>query len=270
MGTKMYKLVVLDLDGTLLTTDKKITDRTKKVIWHLAAQGVIIALASGRTMSGIRGVIDELSLKSESLYVIACNGAQVWSESTQHFIANQCLSVDDVRFIRQWGRLIGMACYTQHAGELVVEDNRDIPLNARRYSRLGIHVTTDTLLLNMPAPKVMFIEDQFSIDLLAQQVPADIIKRYQCVRSEPHYYEVMAMGVNKGEACRILAAYLGIASVNILALGNELNDCEMLRYAGKGIAMGNASEVVQRCADDITASNDEEGVAKAITRFCLN
>lgn len=266
----MYKLVALDLDGTLLTSDKKITDRTKQVIHHLVTQGVIIALASGRTMPGIRGVIDELSLKSKSLYVIACNGAQVWCEETQHFITSQWLSDDDIRVIRQWGRLIGMACYAQHAGELVVEDNSHISLNAHQYSHLGIHVTTDALLLNTPVPKMVFIEDKLSIDLLVQQVPAEIINRYQCVRSEPNYYEVMALGVNKGEACRRLAAYLGILSTDILAIGNELNDCEMLRYAGKGIAMGNAAEVVQRCADDITTSNDEEGVANAITRFCLN
>ena len=266
----MYKLVALDLDGTLLTTDKKITDRTKQVIRHLAAQGVIIALASGRNMSGIRSVIDELSLKSESIYVIACNGAQVWCESTQHFIANHSLSADDVSFIRQWGRLSGMACYAQHAGELVVEENQHIPLNARQFSRLDIHVTTDSLLLNMPVAKMMFIDEVLSIDAFVQQTPEDIINRYHCVRSEPHYYEVMAMGVNKGEACRTLATYLGISSADILALGNEMNDCEMLRYAGKGIAMGNAAEQVQQCADDITASNDDEGVAKAITRFCLS
>lgn len=266
----MYKLVALDLDGTLLTSDKKITNRTKQVILHLATQGVIIALASGRTMAGIRGVIDELSLESENLYVIACNGAQIWCESTQCFISNQQLSADDIRFIRQWGRLIDMACYSQHAGKLVVEDNQYISMNAHHYSRLNVQVTTDPLLLNTPVPKMMFIEDKFSIDFLAQNLPAEIMKRYQCVRSEPHYFEVMAMGVNKGEACRMLATYLGILSADILAIGNELNDCEMLCYAGKGIAMGNAAEVVQRCADDITASNDEEGVAKAITRFCLN
>lgn len=266
----MYKLVALDLDGTLLTSDKKITDRTKRVIRHLATQGVIIALASGRTMAGIRAVIDELSLESESLYVIACNGAQIWCESTQRFIANQQLSADDIRFIRQWGNLIDMACYAQHAGKLVVEDNQHISLNAHQYSRLNVHVTTDVLMLNTPVPKMMFIEDKLSIDFLAQNLPAEIMKRYQCVRSEPHYYEVMAMGVNKGEACRMLAAYLGILSADVLAIGNELNDCEMLCYAGKGIAMGNAAEVVQRCADYITASNDKEGVAKAITRFCLN
>lgn len=266
----MFKLVALDLDGTLLTSDKKITGSTKQVIRHLAKQGVIIVLASGRTMAGIRSVIDELSLESKSLYVIACNGAQVWCESTQRFISNQQLSADDIRFIRQWGRLIDMACYAQHAGKLVVEGNQHMPLKAHQYSRLNVHVTTDPLFLNLPAPKIMFIDDQFSIDFLAQNLPADIMKRYQCVRSEPHYFEVMAMGVNKGEACRILVAYLGILSADVLAIGNELNDCEMLCYAGKGIAMGNAPEVVQRCADDITATNDEEGVAKAITRFCLN
>lgn len=163
-----------------------------------------------------------------------------------------------------------MACYVQHAGELVVEDNSNIPLNAHQFSRLGVHVTTDHLLLNMPVPKMMSIEDTLSIDLLVRQAPAEIINRYQCVRSEPNYYEVMAQGVNKGEACRKLAEYLGIKSADILAIGNEINDCEMLRYAGKGIAMSNAAEVVQRCADDITTSNDEEGVAKAITRFSRN
>lgn len=266
----MYKLVALDLDGTLLTSDNKISDRTKQVIRHLASQGVIIALASGRTMSGIRGIIDELSLKRGVLYVIACNGAQVWCEASQRFIANQMLSGEDIRFIRQWGRLIGMACYAQHAGELVVECNRHIKINACYYSRLGIKVTTDDFLLNTSVPKLAFIDNKTSIDYLTHNIPDKIIERYQCVRSEPNYFELMSKGVNKGEACRILAGYLGIVSDEILAIGNEMNDCEMLRYAGKGIAMDNADEVVKRCADDITASNDEDGVAKAIIRFCLN
>lgn len=266
----MFKLVVLDLDGTLLTSDQKITERTTQIIRHLVAQGMIVVLASGRTMSGIRGVIDELSLKSENVYAIACNGAQIWCESAQHFITNQTLSADDVHIIRQWGRMTGMACYAQHAGVLVVEENRHTPIKARLYSRLDIHVTRDIIYMNTPVPKMMFIDDEISIDSLVQQLPAEIIKRYHCVRSEPNYYEVMAKGINKGEACRTLAAYLDISSDDVLAIGNELNDCEMLRYAGKGIAMGNAAGIVQCCADDITASNDDEGVAKALIRFCLH
>lgn len=265
----MFKLVVLDLDGTLLTSDQKITHQSKQIIRHLVAQGMIIVLASGRMLSGIRSVIDELSLKKENLYAIACNGAQVWCESTQHFITNQILSADDVRIIRQWGRINGMACYAQHAGILVVEENQLIPIKADQYSRLDIHITNDPLYINMPVPKMMFIDDEVSIDSLVQQLPAEIIKRFYCVKSEPNYYEVMVKGINKGEACRTLATYLGISSDDVLAIGNELNDCEMLRYAGKGIAMRNATESVQRCADDITASNDEEGVAKALIRFCL-
>lgn len=266
----MYKLLALDLDGTLLTSNKKITPRTKILIQQLAEQGTIIALASGRTMSGIRGVINELSVDSKNLYIIACNGAQIWSESAQQFIANQLLPANDIHLFRQWCHAVGIACYAQHAQELIVEDNQGIPVRAGQYSRLSIKRTLDVLLLNAPVPKMMFIEDAVILDSLIQVIPERLSGKYQCVRSEPNYYEIMVKGVNKGEACRVLAQHLSMPFDTVLAMGNERNDCEMLRFAGKGIAMGNADDIVRQCADYITTSNDEEGVANALTLFCFS
>ncbi|MGZ0752838.1 Cof-type HAD-IIB family hydrolase [Kluyvera sichuanensis] len=266
----MYKLVALDLDGTLLTSDKKITARTRWAIHQLVEQGAIIVLASGRTLTGIQGVLNALSLDSNNVYVIACNGAQIWSASTQHFISNQLLQAGDVHYIRQWGCIIGMVCYAQHTSGLVAEVDQDIPIRASRYSHLSIYLTADERLLNTPVPKVMFIDDVETINYLSERLPAEIKNKYQCVRSEPNYYEMMVKGVNKGNACRVLATYLDILPADILAIGNERNDCEMLRFAGRGIAMGNADDVVKRYADDVTTSNDEDGVASAIERFCLH
>lgn len=270
MRPDMYKLVALDLDGTLLTSDKKITARTRWAIHQLVEQGAIIVLASGRTLTGIQGVLNALSLDSNNVYVIACNGAQIWSASTQHFISNQLLQAGDVHYIRQWGCRIGMVCYAQHTSGLVAEGDKDIPIRASRYSHLSIHLTADDQLLNTPVPKVMFIDDVETINYLSEKLPDKIKNKYQCVKSEPNYYEMMVKGVNKGNACRVLATYLDILPADILAIGNERNDCEMLRFAGRGIAMGNADDVVKRYADDVTTSNDEDGVASAIERFCLH
>ncbi len=119
------------------------------------------------------------------------------------------------------------------------------------------------------APKMMFIASDNEIDGVQWKIPASLSESYHFFRSEPSYLEVMKKGVNKGAPSRYLSEYLDIPSSQIIAAGNEYNDVEMLKFAGLGVAMGNARLEIQKLADWVTLTNDNEGAAYVIEHWIL-
>ncbi|WP_413740265.1 Cof-type HAD-IIB family hydrolase [Sodalis sp. RH14] len=266
-----YRLVVFDLDGTALTPQKKLTPRFKDAVQRAAKLGVTIALASGRSLDSVRNVLRQLPLGDMPGYVIACNGAIIWSQQQRQCIAEECLEHRDVLILSQLGRRLGYACYMLENNQLLT----DFPLT----SDAGGHLFSQLPVMTLPdgwqntprrPPKMMFIEQKEKIDALPILIPADIAGCYHFVRSEPNYYEVMKKGVHKGSACRTLAARLDIPARHIIAVGDEQNDKEMLFFAGVGVAMGNAAPEIKSLADWVTDNNEHDGAAKVLEHFVIN
>ncbi|MDC9820498.1 Cof-type HAD-IIB family hydrolase [Pectobacterium polonicum] len=266
-----FKLLAIDLDGTLLTSQKAVTPATCRILQEALEMGIHVALVSGRTLPSVLQVMEQLALIGPRCWAIACNGALIWSQEKSVMISACVLEHDDILALTQFGRSLNLECY-QIEGQQLVASRPVLPdAGALRYCRMPV--------VSLPSgweshsrrqtPKMMFIEGRTTIDTLTERISPSLSRRYYFVRSEPNYFEVMQRGVNKGAACQALAAHLAISPEAILAIGDEENDREMLAFAGTGIAMGNAVPKIKAIADWVTTNNDQEGVAIALQRYVL-
>ena len=270
------RLIGLDLDGTLLDGSKKITKRSQDALERAAQEGVYLEPITGRPHEGIPGFVPALPYFR---YFISCNGAAIRDGKegrmvrqrlispqdshrlglllTQHRVPYEVL-VDGIGYSEQWiyDFLIQRSPNNSFLPRYIRETRRIVPsLEAFLAEGKGLEE-----ILVMSGTKERQEELLTQIQALAQ---------LHIVFPAPSMMELTAKDVNKGEAMLSLAASLGIEREEVMAIGDSGNDLEMLRAAGLSVAMGNASPEVKEKAKFITASNEEDGVARAIERFVL-
>jgi Cof subfamily protein (haloacid dehalogenase superfamily) len=268
----MYKLIALDMDGTLLNPQGQITPRTHAAIAAARARGVTVVLTSGRPLEGMSAYLIELGLTGPDDYVICYNGALVQQVADHRILRSQLLTGADARAIAHLADELGVnihgfsvrqglisprvSTYTEHESRLV-----DMPINLVDFA---------TLPLDEQIMKVMMIDEEPLLSRAISQLPAELYQRYTVVRSSPYFLEFMNKQSNKGTGVAALAEHLGLSAAQVIAVGDAGNDRHMIEYAGLGVAMGNATEEIKGLAQHTTACNDDEGVAKVIEQFILN
>ncbi|MBV7599126.1 sugar-phosphatase [Aeromonas sp. sia0103] len=268
----MYKLIALDMDGTLLNPQGQITPRTHAAIAAARARGVTVVLTSGRPLEGMSAYLIELGLTGPDDYVICYNGALVQQVADHRILRSQLLTGADARAIAHLADELGVnihgfsvrqglisprvSTYTEHESRLV-----DMPINLVDFA---------TLPLDEQIMKVMMIDEEPLLSRAISQLPAELYQRYTVVRSSPYFLEFMNKQSNKGTGVAALAEHLGLSAAQVIAVGDAGNDRHMIEYAGLGVAMGNATEEIKGLAQHTTARNDDEGVAKVIEQFILN
>ena len=267
----MYKLIAIDMDGTLLNDERQISPENYEAIQKARQNGVKIVLASGRPLVGFKRYLEELHLVSEEDYVVAFNGAIVQSTGGNQIISKTTLGLEDYKELYELSKDLKVNIHA------LTEDTVISPKDSK-YTRLEseinlIHkniiaveeVPEDTAIL-----KVMFIDDPEIIDEVVDKIPETISDKYTIVRSEPFFLEFLHKSVNKGTGVAALAEKLNIKQEEVICIGDAGNDMHMVKYAGLGVAMGNAFPELKRAASFITRTNDEHGVAHVINKFILS
>ena len=267
----MYKLIALDMDGTLLQEDKTISKETFRAIERAKAKGVKVVLATGRPIDGVNRYLNELNLLGEEDYAIAYNGALVQNTKTKEIVAQTLMSLDDVDYLYKLSKdlkvnihaLTDNSCITPKWSKYsqVEADINDIPLE---------FVDFNTLDKGTTIVKIMFIDEPEYLSEVASKLPPEIYEKYTVLRSAPFFLEFLDKKVNKGYGVELLAKKLGIKPEEVICIGDAGNDVHMIKFAGLGVAMGNAFPEVKNVADYITLSNEEHGVAHVIDKFILN
>ena len=266
----MYKLIAIDMDGTLLNDERQISPENYEAIQKARQNGVKIVLASGRPLVGFKRYLEELHLISEEDYVVAFNGAIVQSTGGNKIISKTTLGLEDYKELYELSKDLKVNIHA------LTEDTVIAPKDSK-YTRLEseinlIHkniiaveeVPEDTAIL-----KVMFIDDPEIIDEIVDKIPETISDKYTIVRSEPFFLEFLHKSVNKGTGVAALAEKLNIKQEEVICIGDAGNDMHMVKYAGLGVAMGNAFPELKRAASFITRTNEEHGVAHVINKFIL-
>lgn len=268
----MYKLIALDMDGTLLNPEGQITPRTHAAIAAARAKGVTVVLTSGRPLEGMSRYLRELGLTGPDDYVICYNGALVQRVADQRILRSNLLTGSDASAIARLANEFGVnvhgfsveqglisprvSHYTEHESQL-----NDMPIHLVDFA---------TLPADAQIMKVMMIDEEPLLSRAIAQLPAELYERYTVVRSAPFFLEIMNKLSNKGTGVAALAEHLGITASQVIAVGDAGNDRHMIEYAGLGVAMGNATDEIKGLAQHITTRNDDEGVAKVIEQFILN
>ncbi len=268
----MYKLIAIDIDGTLLNDRHEVTDEVREAIIEAKKQGIKIVLCSGRAVGGVVRFLEELELKGEDNYIVALNGALIQNASTSEVIHKQNLSLEDLQNLYKLSQEFKTCIVFFDEADIFIL-NKDIPKyivqeaflsQVNLYYRDIEEITDDYIVSN-----VLFVDEPERLEQIIASIPAEFKEKYAMVKSAPYYFEFLHPESSKGNALRIIAEKLGIRREEIMSIGDSGNDLSMIQYAGCGVAMGNAMEELKQHADFITLSNNESGVAHAIRKFVL-
>ncbi|BDG67360.1 sugar-phosphatase [Enterococcus innesii] len=266
------KLIAIDIDGTLLNNDRKITPAVYKALKDAEKEGVRIVLCTGRPLTGVQDLLKELDLFTDNDFVITYNGSLVQKTKNQEIISEFGLSQDDYLFVEMTARKLGVHLHVE-TEDTMYTANRDIsPYTIYEAFLVNMPLkyrTPEEMTADLNIIKMMMIDDPEILDQIIPQLPSSLTDNYNVVKSAPYFLEVLNKQAHKGAAVKKLAEHLGIRQEEVMAIGDNENDLTMVEYAGIGVAMANATENVKNAADVLTASNEEDGVAEVINKFVL-
>ena len=260
-----YKLIAIDLDDTLLNSANAIPDRASRAVRAAAAQGVYVVLCTGRTKKGMQRYYDELALDT---LMITAGGAEVYDASGRVLFSR---GVDPalVKQVLEFGDRMGVHSQVYIDGELVYrEKNRYSDYYESTYGHPGIVMPNLLELPEIITPKVLFVIDEDKIPAIRKEAEK-LFPMLTIKQSNPMYLEFAHPSVNKGEALAFVANHYGLRREEVIAVGDTDIDIPMLKYAGLGVAVANATPAVLEAADIVCPSHDESGVADVIEKYIL-
>lgn len=266
------KLVTIDMDGTLVNSQRQVTPEVIAAVAEAKAKGVRIVLCTGRPFPGVEPELALLNLMDDSDYVITYNGSLVQNVKTKEVIFSAELTKDDYLVINYMAQKLGVHLHVS-GEDAIYTANRDISPYTVYESHL-VHMpirfrsSDEMMQLDLNMIKMMMIDEPEILDAAIQQIPEEFKENYTVVKSAPFYLEVLNKAANKGAAVHALAEHLGLTKDEVMAIGDNENDLSMIQYAGTGVAMANGIPLIKEHADYITtATNDEDGVAEALRKF---
>ena len=268
----MYKLIALDIDGTLMTPDKRITDENKAAIEAARAKGVRVVLVSGRPTSGMRGALDELGMTTDDDYVLSFNASVVQQVESGNIVRSQILQGKDAKQIAALADLMGLHvhAFCAERGLVTPAHNEYTDLESRINGELITLFDFEEFNDDDAILKVMIIDKPEKLSAAIEKLPPELYEQFTILKSAPFFLEFLHKQSNKGIGVKALADYFSIPAEQVMCVGDAGNDCHMIKYAGLGVAMGNATDDIKEIADYVTLSNTESGVAKAIQKFVLD
>ncbi|MBY0116763.1 Cof-type HAD-IIB family hydrolase [Paenibacillus sp. FSL L8-0435] len=288
----MYRLLALDLDGTMLNPDKMITPKTRSSIQQLISAEVNVTIASGRFPASVWSHAKEVSM---NFPLVALNGAVTVDPLTGQLLDGVALKIEDMLFmldiIQQEEAYIHFYGYNVLYVQEINDINRNWAINNRvNRPELDSFEERDELDA-IEADLIRFVEVGKDFRTFVNQMPGMLFKAavictdhdsrenlfrtleesglFQCTRTGSLRFDVNSAGVSKRGALERLCHAHQIEREQVAAAGDYDNDLDMLQWAGLGIAMGNAELHVKEIANVVTASNAEDGVAQAIHTFLL-
>ncbi len=266
-----YDALILDIDGTLVNSQKVVSEATRDAIIEAQKRGKTVAIASGRSISGIRRTASSISLEEFGGYVIAYNGTTVVNCKTGECIYNQMISTEMIALVYEAAKeaKVGILVYHDQQKELLSGNGVDKYIEAdARACEITIRETKHFVQdINFPINKFLLTGEPEYMCEVEKKMQEKFGDRLNVFRSDPYYVELLPKFVDKGVAVEKLMKHLDIKKDKVICIGDSYNDLPMLRRVGLGVAMGNAQKEVKEAADFITDSNDEDGIVKVIKKF---
>jgi Cof subfamily protein (haloacid dehalogenase superfamily) len=265
-----YKMLVLDLDDTLLRDDHSISTHTKEMLAQAQNLGVKVVLASGRPTPAMIQYAHELQLADYDSYLISFNGAMVTSLKNNEILFQKSLTRDEIHSLYDFSVENNVHIITYSEKGVVSETESeyiDVELNLtgiphHKVPSFKNEVTTS-------AVKCILLENPDYLKQVETKLKAERTD-LSVSRSKPFFLEVMPHGIDKAASIDFLAKRLGIKQSEVIAVGNAGNDLTMVQYAGLGIWVDNVTPELRPEADFVVASNNNDGVAEVVERFILN
>lgn len=266
-----YKLLVLDLDGTLTNPKKEITEHTRQTLIQAQEKGLKIVLASGRPTYGIAPLAEKLELQKYEGYILSYNGGEIIDWKTGELMYKNLLDHDVLPYLYQCAKQNDFAIVTYDREYVLTEHPDDEYVLKEALLNVMKIKKVDNFLdaVKHPIAKCLIVGEPTRLAVLEKEMYEHLKERMGVFRSEPYFLELVPKGIDKAQSLSVLLKEIGMTKEEMIAIGDGFNDLSMIKYAGLGIAMANAQDIVKENADFITLSNAEDGVAYAVEKFFL-
>lgn len=263
------QLIAIDVDGTLLRSDKRLSKKVVRTIHEATAKGVRVVLASARPPRSMREIYDLLKLDT---FQVNYNGALIHDPLTRRHIHHQPLQgalaskiikvarkvepgvVVSIEILDKW--------YTDH-----VDDT--LPTETSK-AFMPDYIGPLEAFLHVPVTKLMLLAMPRRIAAIREAVVKKFSREISLAVSDLHLLQVVHPKVDKSHALAMVAKHYNVPSESVMAIGDAPNDVGMLKWAGLGVAVGNAWGETREAADIVVPANDEDGVSYAIKKYVLD
>lgn len=272
-----YKLIALDLDMTLLNKEKKISDVNKEAVKMAKEKGVHVILCSGRILNGVLHYANVLGI--DNAPVIACNGAivhdlRIKKDVFYMGINNEsCIKIADICnkndvYYHFYYKNTIVAKRLEYSSKFYIQKNKELPPEERINVEIDNSYDKIYQCDNLITKFVIVDSDIKKVDYIRSLIE-DQVEDIEVAKSDINILDITKKGINKKIGLEFVCNYLDVKKEEVIAIGDNENDIEMIKYASVGIAMGNAIDEVKSVCDYMTDTFENDGVAKAIYKFIL-
>ncbi|ETO40697.1 Hydrolase (HAD superfamily) [Fructilactobacillus florum 8D] len=264
----MIKMIALDLDNTLLNSDKKISSLNTKVLKKLHRQGLKVVLCTGRPLNAVLDYVDQLDLHEAADYTITFNGGLVLRNRDQQVLFQHGMSKPQLSALYQFAKQQQLPLDVLNFSQVypVTDLVKSIYQQTLRATIKFVPTAWGQLSQQTYAKAIIATQPQ-QLDAVVARLSNELRHDYHIMRSQPKILEFLPPKVDKVYGLGALLSYFGWDFSNLLAFGDAENDAGMLRQAKIGVAMGNATPEIKQLADEETATNDQDGVALFLEKF---
>ena len=262
-----YEMLVLDLDGTLTNSEKKITPPTKQALLEIQEAGKKVVLASGRPTPGITPLAKMLDLAKYGSYILAFNGARIINCHTGQIVYDKTVPTSAIptvhKIVKDFGDL-DVITYTDTEIISGIKANEYDDIEAMITGMPIVEVENFVEYIDFPINKLLVTGAPDRLDEVAVVLKQTFHSFLNIYKSQPFFLEVVPQGIDKANSLQKLLNSIGLTSDQMICCGDGMNDLSMIEYAGLGVAMENGEPEAKAVADIITSTNLENGVAKVL------
>ena len=264
-----YKLIAMDLDGTLNNDQKIITEKTKAALMAAQKRGIRLALASARPSPGLFKERDILRLQDYNGILMSYNGGRIVDAATGKVLFETSMDLAQTKQVLRRLEALPVTPILDDGVQFYVADKNGykVDYECKNNSMTCTEVGNLADFLSFAPIKILMSVQPEELAEVQKQIAAFLLETLTVVQTAAFYLEVIPKVINKGQGIRDICAVLGIDPSEVISFGDAANDIPMLREAGMGVAMGNAAEPVKAAANMVTLSNNEDGIAAALEKL---
>ena len=273
------KAIDMDVDGTLTNGKKQITEKTKEVLLKAQSKGIKLILASGRPTTGLIGFAKELEMDKNNGLLVSFNGSKVVDCETFEELFNEPMSIEEGKAVLEHMKKFEVRPMVDKGEYMLVNNVFDNKIYARNGQEINIieyesrggnyklcEIDDLAEYIDYPLNKILTAGQPDYLKEHYREMMEPFKDKLSCMFTADFYFEFTAKGIDKAKALETVLKPMGINEDEIISFGDGQNDLSIIKYAGIGVAMENAVDELKEQADEITLSNEDDGIAYSLLK----
>ena len=264
-----YKLIAMDLDGTLNNDQKVITEKTKAALMNAQKAGIRLALASARPSPGLFKERDILNMQDYQGILMSYNGGRIVDAETGKVLFETSMDLAETKQVLRQLENLPVTPILDDGVQFYVTDKNGykVEYECKNNNMVCSEVGNLADFLTFAPIKILMSVQPEELPKVQQTIAKMLPESLTVVQTAAFYLEVIPKVINKGQGIRDICSVLGMDPAEVISFGDAANDIPMLQAAGMGVAMANAADSVKAAADMVTDSNNDDGIAAALVKF---